>query len=141
MGYSYYVDEDYGVAVIRPKGRFDETEFMEVLKSVYGHPERTSAFAHVWDARDIDELTMGTDVIAQYKSFLKENPSLVSGGRVAVIATSSTTRLFSSMLRGINEQWARQSVQILHTKEAAAEWLDVPVDILRDIPDEEWTSS
>jgi len=138
MPYAYYIAEEYSVVIIRPFGRFDETEFMDALRVVYGHPRRTSEFTNVWDTRSIEELTMDTPVISMYKSFLQENADGVTEGRVAIIASRSTIRLFSSMLKGINEQRVRQQVHLVQTPEAAADWLEIPEEVLSDVPDEEW---
>lgn len=141
MSYAYYIDEERSVAIIRPEGRFNETEFMDALRTVYGHPKRTPDFAHVWDTRFIEELTMDTDVLPMYKSFIQETQDRAKDSRVAILASRSTVRLFSSMLMEITDLTAPRSMQLFQTEEELADWLNVPRDELWDIPEEAWTKS
>jgi len=73
MSSTYYVDPDRDLVLVRPTGRFTETVLIELCRAIYDDPDREPHFSTVWDARAIDELVMGAEVIPMYRAFLAEN--------------------------------------------------------------------
>ena len=141
MSYAFYVDEAHEFVLIRATGTFTETEFVDASKAFYKHPDRKPHFAHVWDARSIDELVMDVTVIEMYNSFLEEYGELSTEGKVAVIVSRTMTEVLSRMLIEINKKWTEQTHRIFQDLEPAAEWLEIPLDAFLDVPEEAWTAS
>jgi len=129
MACSYRVDPEHRLVLFRPSGRFTESDFLDLCRAAYEHPERTPQFAHVWDARFIDELVMNANVIPLYREFLAENKPRITEDQVAVIATRPMTETFASMLVQIGEHQSA-TFRLFSTPEAAAEWLGRPVEAL-----------
>jgi hypothetical protein len=129
MHCAYKVDPRHELVLLRPTGRFAETDFIETCRAFYDHPDREPAFAHVWDARSIDELVMNVDVIALYREFLEENQERATEGPVAVITTRSMTETFATMFIQVSGVQAATYL-ICDSVEEAAEELDVPLAAL-----------
>lgn len=131
MACSYRVDPEHQLVLFRPSGQFTERDFIALCRAAYAHPDRTPQCAHVWDTRFIDELVMNANVIPMYRDFLAENRTRITEDKVAVIATRPMTETFASMLVQIGEHESA-TFRLFDSLEAAAEWLDRPVEALSD---------
>jgi hypothetical protein len=127
----YKVNRRHEFVLLRPSGRFTETDFIETCRAYYDHPDREPTFAHLWDGRSIDELVMNVDVIALYRDFLEENEERATVGDVVVIATRSMTETFATMLIQVSDLQAA-TYRLCRSLEEAADALGVPLAALRD---------
>lgn len=138
MACAYFIDPEHELVLYRPTGRFTESDFMSVSRAVWSDPARKPHFAHVWKAQGIDELVMKASILPMYRDFLATHEEQKTVGKIAVITKRSITRTFASMLIHVGN-FDRSTFQTFDDVEAAAQWINLPVEVLTDIPDREWT--
>jgi hypothetical protein len=134
MSSTYHIDPDRGLILVRLASTLTEATFLDTCRAVYNDPERDPAFSTVWDGRSIDEIAVGASIIPMYKEFLQENTDRLTRNRVALIANRDVVATFASMLAEISKTHVAQH-KLFESMEAAAEWVDVPAEVLSNYPD------
>lgn len=139
MACAYHVNSEHEFVLLRPTGEFTESEFIDLSRAVWTHPDRKPHFSHIWDTRPIDKLIMNASVIPMYRDFLSEHKEQEPKGKVAIVTTRTMIRTFALMLVQIG-RLDRLTLQPFSDMETAAEWVDLPVEVLTEIPEDEWTT-
>lgn len=137
MACAYHVDAEHELILIRPTGRFEGGDFVDLCRAVYEDDRRDPGFAHVWDTRAVDELVMDADVIPKYREFLAEYEAQATEGKVPILATRAVTRTFASMIVQVSKE-RPATFRLFDDVDAVAEWVGVPASALTHVSDGEW---
>jgi hypothetical protein len=138
MACAYHVNPEHEFVLLRPTGTFTESEFIALSRAVWTHPDREPHFHHVWDTRPIDELVMNASVISMYRDFRSEHEEQETVGKVAIVTTRALIRTFALMIVQVGHL-DRLTLRPFSDMETAAEWVHLPLSVLTEIPEDEWT--
>jgi len=133
MSSAYHIDPEHNLVLVRPAGRFTETAFIQLCRTIYDDPDRRPHFSSIWDARAIDELVMDAEVIPMYRAFLAENADRVTQGQVAIVTDREIATTFASMLIQVGKNRVG-AYEIFSSLASAAAWMGVPPEALSNPP-------
>jgi len=124
MPSAYHIDPEHNLVLVRPAGRFTETAFIQLCRTLYDDPDRSPYYSVIWDVRAIDELVMDAAVIPMYRDFLAENADRLTQGPVAIVTDREIATTFASMLIEVGKNRVG-AYEIFSSLASAAAWVGV----------------